>query len=72
MKTRSLTRQTLSVVLTAQILYALILCGAALTHERHTRLQSFDTRLQGRSDSLLGAVQGAEDPDDNVVIDHQN
>jgi len=39
-------------------------------NERHTRLRAFDTRLQGRSDSLLGAIQDAEDPDDNVTIDH--
>jgi signal transduction histidine kinase len=56
-------------VLAAQILCAVALCGAALMHERHTRFRAFDTRLQGRSDSLLGAIQDAEDPDDNVTID---
>ncbi len=69
MKTRSLTRQTIGTVLVAQMLCAAILCGAALMHERHTRLRSFDTQLQGRSDSLLGAIQDAEDPEDNVTID---
>jgi signal transduction histidine kinase len=48
---------------------ATLLCGAALMNERHTRLHAFDTRLQGRSDSLLGAIQDAEDPEDNVTID---
>ncbi len=48
---------------------AVLLCGAALMNERHTRLRAFDTRLQGRSDSLLGAIQDAEDPEDNVTID---
>ncbi len=69
MKTRSLTWRTVSVVLAAQIVCAVILCGAALIHERHTRFRAFDTRLQGSSDSLLGAIQDAEDPDDNVTID---
>lgn len=69
MKTTSLTRQTVSLVLIAQILSAVTLCSAALMHERHTRIRAFDTQLQGRSDSLLGAIQDAEDPDDNVTID---
>ncbi len=69
MKTHSLTRQTVGIVVAAQLLCAGILCGAALINERHTRLRALDTQLQGYSDSLLGAVQDAEDPDDNVTID---
>lgn len=68
-KTRSLTRQTISIVLAAQILCTVLLSGAALLHEWHTRFRAFDVRIQGRSDSLLGAIQDAEDPDDNVTID---
>jgi signal transduction histidine kinase len=41
----------------------------ALWHERWARVHAFDVMLNGRSDSLLGAVQDAEDPDDNVTID---
>ncbi len=41
----------------------------ALVHERNIRLRAFDVMLQGRSDSLLGSVQDAEDPDDNVLVD---
>ena len=69
MKTRSLMRRTVVIVLTAQMLCTVLLCGAALMNERHARFRAFDTRLQGRSDSLLGAIQDAEDPDDNVTID---
>jgi signal transduction histidine kinase len=68
-KTRSLTRQTLGIVLTAQILCAILLCCAALLNEWHTRFRAFDVSMQGRSDSLLGAIQDAEDPEDNVTID---
>ena len=67
--TRSLIRQTVSITLAAQLLCALILCGAALMHERHTRFRALDMRLQGSSDSLLGTIQDAEDPEDNVLID---
>ncbi len=65
----SLKSRTLSVVLVAELLCAVAFSGAALLHERRTRLRAFDVMLQGRSDSLLGAVQDAEDPEDNVTID---
>jgi signal transduction histidine kinase len=68
-KTRSLTRQTIGIVLAAQILCTVLLCGASLLNEWHTRFRAFDIRIQGRSDSLLGAIQDAEDPEDNVTID---
>jgi signal transduction histidine kinase len=56
-------------VLAAEFLCAAALSTSALLHERHSRLRSFDAILQGRSDSLLGAIQDAEDPEDNVAID---
>ena len=57
------------IVLTAELLCAIAFSGTALWHERRSRMHSFDVMLQGRSDSLLGAIQDAEDPDDNVTID---
>lgn len=69
LKAHSLTRQTIAIVLTAQVLCTVLLCGAALLNEWHTRFRAFDVRMQGRSDSLLGAIQDAEDPEDNVTID---
>ena len=35
----------------------------------HGRRRAFDVMLRGRADSLLGAVQDAEDPEDNVAVD---
>ncbi len=69
MKSESLVRRAVFLVLVAELLCALALSFAALWHESRTRLRSFDTTLQGRSDSLLGAIQDAEDPGDNVAID---
>ena len=66
---RSLIRQTIGIVVAAQILCAALLCVAAVLYERHTRLRALDISIQGRSDSLLGAIQDAEDPEDNVWID---
>ncbi len=69
MKVHSLTHQTVTIVLIAQVLCALALGGAEVLHEGHSRLHAFDVRLQGRSDSLLGAIQDAEDPDSTVRVD---
>ena len=57
------------VVLLAEVICAAVFSGTAILHERHTRLRALDVVLEGRSDSLLGAIQDAEDPDDNVLID---
>ena len=40
-----------------------------LAHERRERFRGFDVMLRGRADSLLGAVQDAEDVEDNLLID---
>ena len=69
MKTHSLARQTLLIVLTAQIFCAFALSGFTLLREAHAHLRAFDVRLQGRSDSLLGTIQDAEDANSTVRID---
>ena len=37
--------------------------------ERHNHFRSFDVMVHGRADSVLGAVQDAEDVGDNVMLD---
>lgn len=69
MKDYSLARRAIACVLLAELVCALSFSLTSLWHESQTRLRAFDVMLQGRSDSLLGAVQDAEDPDDNVAID---
>ena len=69
MRVRSLARQIITIVLVAQIACAVILSGISIWHEGHTRLRALDVGLQGRSDSLLGAIQDAEDVDATVRID---
>lgn len=69
MKERSLARRAIALVLFTELLCALAFSATALWHERESRLRAFDVMLQGRSDSLLGSVQDAEDPEDNVTID---
>ena len=69
MKEHSLIRRVVLLVLVAELVCAVCFSGVALWHEWRTRIHSLDTVVQGRSDSLLGAVQDAEDPDDSVVVD---
>ncbi len=66
---KSLVRQATVSVLSIELLCALTFAGASLWHEWEARLRALDLSLQGRSDSLIGAVQDAEDPMDSVKID---
>lgn len=69
MKPRSLIRRVILAVLLIELLCACGFVSTALWHEWHTRFHALDVALQGRSDSLIGAVQDAEDPEDNVTVD---
>ena len=69
MRARSLLQQAIGSVLVVELLCAVAFTSLALLHERRVRVRGFDEMLQGRSDSLLGAIQDAEDPNDTVAID---
>jgi signal transduction histidine kinase len=56
-------------VLLFELLSFAALVSAALLYERHTHFEAFDVMLRGRADSLLGAVQDADDATDNVMLD---
>lgn len=69
MKPYSLTRRLVVTVLLVELLLATAATGLALLYERQQNLHSFDLMLRGSADSLLGAVQDAEDANDNVMLD---
>ena len=69
MKSYSITRRLIATILLVELLAALAISGAAMLYERHVRFRSFDVMLRGRADSLLGAVQDADDEGDNVMLD---
>jgi signal transduction histidine kinase len=69
MKSYSIIRRLIVVMLLVELLAALVVSGLALEHERHERFQSFEVTLRGRADSLLGAVQQAGDAADTVMLD---
>jgi signal transduction histidine kinase len=69
MKRYSLTRRLIATVLLIELASALCVTTAAFFYERHVHFRSFDIRLRGRADSILGAVQDSEDATDDVMLD---
>lgn len=69
MRSHSLAGRAIALVLMTELICALAFSIISIWHEGRSRLHAFDVMLQGRSDSLLGAIQDAEDPGDNVTID---
>ena len=69
MRKSSLTGQLIAGVLLAELICAGMLSGVAIVHQMHGLRRAFDVMLRGRADSVLGAVQDAEDPEDNVTVD---
>ncbi len=69
MKLYSIKRRLIASVLLVELISALAITSLALVYERHARFHAFDIMLRGRADSLLGAVQDAEDDQDNVILD---
>jgi signal transduction histidine kinase len=68
-KAYSLTRRLITAVLLVELCSVLALIAVASTYEAVSSFRSLDVMLRGRADSLLGAVQDAEDPEDNVMLD---
>jgi signal transduction histidine kinase len=56
-------------VLVLEALSAVGLIVATAVRERHLEMKVFDATLVGTADSVMGAVQDAEDEKDNVVLD---
>ena len=71
MRTRSvsITRRLAGTLLILEFLSALALIGAVTIHERQVQMEAFDASLVAASESLMGAVQDAEDAGDDVLLD---
>jgi signal transduction histidine kinase len=68
MKTYSLTRRLITAVLLVELCSLLALIGIASVYEGISHFRALDVMLRGRADSVLGAVQDAEDPQDNLML----
>ncbi len=67
-KQRSILRQSIAAVLLTETAAALLLIGVMAGYEQHVRYHAFDMMLRGRANAMLGAVEDAEDPGDNVAL----
>jgi two-component system OmpR family sensor kinase len=65
----SITRRLIVTVLVLELLSAIALIGAITVRERHVQLKAFDASLLATAESLMGAVQDAEDEGDTVMLD---
>lgn len=69
MKKYSITRRLVVTILLAQLVLTGFVTGAELLYLREQHLRTFDIMLRGRADMVFGAVQDANDPSDNVLLD---
>lgn len=65
----SIAFRLIAAVLLVELASAALVVLVAVGYERHTHFRSFDIMVRGRADSVLGAVQDAEDVGDNVMLD---
>jgi signal transduction histidine kinase len=69
MRFRSIKTQLIVSVLLVELASAVLGTTLVVLYEQHARFLAFDIMLRGRADSLLGAVQDAEDAQDSVMLD---
>jgi signal transduction histidine kinase len=69
MTRRSIAFRLITAVLAIELVSSLLVAILSLGYERHIHFRAFDTTLRGRADSVLGAVQDADDVGDNVILD---
>ncbi len=65
----SIAFRLIAAVLLVELASAALVILVAWGYERHSHFRSFDVMIHGRADSVLGAVQDAEDTGDNVMLD---
>ncbi len=68
-QTRSIAFRLIVTVLAVELLSSILVVVLSFGYERHIHFRAFDVMLHGRADSILGAVQDADDPGDNVMLD---
>ena len=65
---RSIAFRLIAAVLAVELVSSLAVIFLSLGYERHSHFRAFDVMLHGRADTVIGAVQDAEDASDNVML----
>lgn len=71
LKSLSITRRILVGVLLAELVSTVVISLTSVFFEQHVHFQAFDVMLNGRAQSLLGAVGDADDAGDTLILDMQ-
>src|SRR5271169_484443 len=66
---RSIAFRLIAAVLAVELVSSFAVIFLSLGYERHNHFVAFEIAIRGRADSVLGAVQDAEDAEDNVMLD---
>jgi len=66
---RSITAHLIAAVLAVELLSSILVVAFSFGYERHSHFHAFDVLIHGHADSLLGAVQDAEDENDSLILD---
>lgn len=65
---RSIAFRLIAAVLTVEAISAILVIAISFGYERHIHFTAFEVMLHGRADSILGAVQDSEDPQDDLIL----
>jgi signal transduction histidine kinase len=65
---RSITARLITAVLAVELISSVFVVFLAYGYERHIHFRAFGVMLHGRADTILGAVQDADDPGDNIIL----
>jgi signal transduction histidine kinase len=65
---RSIAFRLIVAVLAVEALSSLLVVFLSFGYERNAHFRAFSVMLDGRANALLGAVQDAEDPQDNLIL----
>jgi signal transduction histidine kinase len=66
---RSIAFRLIVAVLAVELVSSVLVAVLSFGYERHSHFRAFDILIHGRADSVLGAVQDAEDGADSVMLD---
>jgi len=69
MRPYSITRRVVTLVLVVEIIAAIVVTAFAFFYERHAQFRYFDIVLRGRADTVMGAVEDADDANLDVMLD---
>jgi signal transduction histidine kinase len=65
---RSIAFRLIAAVLAVELISALAVIFLSIGFERHSHFRAFEIAVRGRADSILGAVEDAEDPEGDVTL----